>query len=93
MSKLYISIDYKSKEKMSGTIYNRPRKNMREIYIRFLATRLSENTFQLDLFKIPIKNYITVILDENFDCSMTAKDILFYVDQRIENILRTLIKE
>ena len=91
MSKLYIDIDYKDKNELRGSIYNRPRKkNQACIYLRYKATRLSDTTFQLDLYKYPIKGYITVILDETFECRMTANNILFYVDQRIEHILKQL---
>lgn len=87
--KLYTKIDSKNKDSIYGTIYNRPSKNQKEIYLRYKTERLSDYTFMLDIFKVPNPNPIyTALLDETFDCSMTAKDILYYVEQRIEILLK-----
>lgn len=90
--KLYANIDYKDKHEISGSIFNRTRNVKDEIYIRFKATRHSEikNIFELDLYRRKDGDHITVTLDETFDCSMTKKDILFYVEQRIEHIWKQL---
>ncbi len=90
MTKLYISIDYKDKNEINGTIYNRPRKNQEEIWLRYQATRLSDTTFQLDLYRRKNGYCKTYILEEDFECSMTANNILFYVEQRIERIWEDL---
>lgn len=88
--KLYTQIDHKDKNEIVGSVFNKPRKNQIKVYIRYKATRLSDATFQLDIYKIPVNGYITVILDEKFECSMTANNILYYIDQRIEHILKEL---
>lgn len=84
--RLYIKIDYKDKNEISGTIYNRVRlKDIKnEIYLRYKAERTSENMFDLQIYGCPKNKVYEVRLDETFDCSMTAKDILFYVEQRID---------
>lgn len=88
--RLYSSIDYKEKQEIAGSIYNRPRKNEKEFYIRFLATRTSDSTFDLQLYTIPKTKVYEVPLDETFDCSMTVKDIKFYVEQRVETLKRLM---
>ena len=91
--KLYVSLDYKHKDEIGGSIFNLPRKKNEEIYLYFDGVRKSETTFELNV-KRPafLKKYI-VLLDETFDCKMTAKDILFYVEQRIDFIWKMLKKE
>ena len=89
MSKLYINIEEKSKNEISGTIYNRVRNNVDErVYLRFKAVRTGESLFKLEVYGCPCREVYTVALDETFDCCMTAKDILFYVEQRIEYLRR-----
>lgn len=90
MIKLYIDIDHKDKSEIYGTIYNKPRKNQQEIYLRYSAIRLSDTVFKLTISKPLLKEFYSVNLDETIDCSMTAKDILFYVDQRIELLMKSL---
>ena len=83
--RLYSKVDYKDKNEITGTIFNRCGKNIKnEIFLRFNATRTGESTFDLQIYGCPKDKVYEVPLDEYFDCSMTAKDILFYVEQRIE---------
>ena len=88
--KLYITIDYKSKSEIHGNIYNKPRKNQSEIYLMFSATRIDDNLFELSIRKIGSEKECRVVLDESFDGRMSGKDILFYVEQRIERLMRVL---
>ena len=89
--KLYILIDYKGKEGIGGCIFNLPRKkNQEAIYLYFYGVRNSDTTFELELRKPASNKHYTVILDEKFECKMTGKDILFYVEQRIDNIWKML---
>lgn len=89
---LYISIDYKDKEGICGCIFNLPprKKNQESIYLYFYGVRISDTTFELELRKPASDKNYTVILDEKFECKMTGKDILFYVEQRIDNIWKML---
>ena len=83
--KLYSKVEYKDKNEISGTIFNRCGKNIKdEIYLRFIAVRTNENIFNLQVYGCPKNRVYEATLDETFDCCMTAKDILFYVEQRIE---------
>lgn len=86
--KLYITIDNKTKTELYGSIYNKPRKNKKQVYLRYNAERLSPTTFSLDIYNINKNNIISVILDETYDCSMTAKDILYWVENRIQHIIK-----
>lgn len=88
--KLYISVETKDKWYMNGSIYNRPRKNNSEIYLRYRAERHTSNLFELSIYKVGSHKVYQVMLDETIDCSMTAKDILYYVDQRIEMLWEQL---
>ena len=85
MSKLYIKIDDKDKNGICGTIYNRVRQDAnKEIYLRYKAQKISDTLFELQVYGCPKDAVYSATLDETFDCSMTAKDILFYVEQRID---------
>lgn len=89
--KLYISLDYKDKEEIVGSIFNLPRKkNQEAIYLYFDGVRKSDTTFELDIRRPVFDKHYTIILDETFECKMTGKDILFYVEQRINKIWKML---
>lgn len=89
--KLYSSLDYKDKEKIGGSIFNLPRKkNQEAIYLYFKGVRKSDTAFKLDVYRPAFDKHYIVMLDEIFECKMTAKDILFYVEQRIEHICKIL---
>lgn len=91
--KLYISIDYKDKEEIGGSIFNLPRKKDQEaIYLYFDGVRKSATTFELDIRRAAFEKHYIVLLDETFDCRMVGKDILFYVEQRIDYIWNSLKK-
>lgn len=83
--KLYIKIDYKDKEFMYGSIYNKPKNKHDEVYLRYRCERYTDNIFELTVYKVTSQSIkYQVMLDETFDCRMCAKDILFYIEQRIE---------
>lgn len=88
--KLYIKIDCKDRYEISGTIKNKTRKVEEEIFLFYKATRLDFVTFNLDIYASPKGKHLTYTLDERIDCSMTAKDICFFVENRIENIWKQL---
>lgn len=88
--KLYIKIDCKDRYEISGTIKNKTRKVEEEIFLFYKATRLDFVTFNLDIYVNPKGKHLTYTLDERIDCSMTAKDICFFVENRIENIWEQL---
>ena len=88
--KLYIKIDYKDRYEISGTIKNKTRKVEEEIFLFYKATRLDFVTFNLDIYASLKGKHLTYTLDERIDCSMTAKDICFFVENRIENIWKQL---
>ena len=84
--KLYIKIDYKDRYEISGTIKNKTRKVEEEIFLFYKATRIDFVLFRLDIYASSKGEHLIYTLDECFDCSMTAKDICFFVENRIENI-------
>lgn len=88
--KLYIKIDCKDRYDISGTIKNKTRKVEEEIFLFYKATRLDFATFNLDIYTSPKGKHLIYTLDERIDCSMTAKDICFFVENRIENIWKQL---
>ena len=89
--RLYVSLDYKSKDEIGGSIFNLPRKKTDEaIYLRFDGERVYNNVFRLNIKRPAFDKVITYMLDEIFECKMTGKDILFHVEQRIEHILKVL---
>lgn len=88
--KLYIDLDYKDRTEKVGSIYNKPKKNEKEIYIRFKAQRTADRVFELDLYHTLNGKHITFTLDETFDISFTGKDILYYVEQRIDSIINQI---
>lgn len=88
--KLYIKIDYKDRYEISGTIKNKTRKVEEEIFLFYKATRLDFVTFNLDIYASLKGKHLIYTLDERIDCSMTAKDICFFVENRIENIWQQL---
>lgn len=89
--KLYVSLDYKGKDEISGSIFNLPRKKEDEaIYLRFVGERKGETAFRLDIKRPAFEKVISVMLDEICECKMTGKDILFYVEQRINHIWKIL---
>lgn len=88
--KLYIKIDCKDRYEISGTIKNKTRKVEEEIFLFYKATRLDFVLFHLDIYASPKGKHLTYTLDERIDCSMTAKDICFFVENRIENIWKQL---
>ena len=86
--KLYCEkLDIKTKDELLGTIKSSAKFN---IWIRFHAIRTGEMTFELDLYCRKNGEHIIVQLAEDYDCRMIAKDILFYVEQRIDNIWKTI---
>ena len=88
--KLYIKIDYKDRYEISGTIKNKTRKVEEEIFLFYKATRIDFVLFHLDIYASTKGKHLTYTLDERIDCSMTAKDICFFVENRIENIWKQL---
>lgn len=88
--KLYIKIDCKDRYEISGTIKNKTRKVEEEIFLFYKAIRLDFVTFNLDIYASPKGKHLTYTLDERIDCSMTANNICFFVENRIENILQQL---
>lgn len=89
--KLYVSLDYKSKEEIGGSIFNLPRNKTQEaIYLYFDGVRKSNTTFELDIRRPAFEKHYIVLLDISFECRMTAKDILYYVKQRIDHIWKSL---
>lgn len=88
--KLYIKIDYKDRYEISGTIKNKTRKVEEEIFLFYKATRIDFVLFRLDIYASPKGKRLTYTLDERIECSMTAKDICFFVENRIENIWEQL---
>lgn len=92
--KLYVSLDYKDKEEIVGSIFNLPRKKEQiAIYLYFKGVRKSDTAFKLDIYRPAFTKHYEVMLDEIIECKMTAKDILFYVDQRIEHLIKVLYGE
>lgn len=86
--KLYCKkLDIKTKNELLGTIVSSAKN---DIYIRFYAKKTGEYSFDLDLYKFKNGKHIEIQLAEDFDCRMIAKDILFYVENRIEHIWRIL---
>ena len=88
--KLYIKIDYKDRYEISGTIKNKTRKAEEEIFLFYKATRIDFVLFRLDIYSSSKGEHVIYTLDERLDCSMTAKDICFFVENRIENIWEQL---
>lgn len=88
MSRLYIQCDYKDKNEKSGTIYNRPRKNEKPIYLSFTA--LSDDNFidlRIHQMGTPKENDCEYHLEKDWEINFTLKSILFFVEQRIERIM------
>lgn len=86
--KLYCKkLDIRTKDELLGTIVSSANN---DVYIRFNAKRTGEYSFDLDLYKFKNGKHIELNLAEDYDCRMIAKDILFYVEQRIDNIWRVL---
>lgn len=90
-TKLYIDIDDKgiinNNKYMYGTIFNRNyHKYDGEIYLRWYAERIDNKLFTLKVWGCPKTDVYEVTLDETFDCRMCAKDILFYVQERIDTL-------
>lgn len=89
--KLYIQLDYKNKEEICGSIFNLPKKKKQEaIYLRFNGIRMGYTTFELIVYRPAFDKQYVVMLDEIIECKMTGKDILFYIQQRIEHIWKML---
>ena len=86
--KLYVSVDYRDKEEISGTIYNRPRNVKDEIYLRFIARKEGKTTFELDVYQYKKGKHLSYILDRTFDCPMNGRGILNYVGNRIKMFVR-----
>lgn len=86
--KLYCKkLDIRTKDELLGTIVSSANN---DIYIRFNAKRTDENSFNLDLYETMKGEHINLHLAEDYDCRMYAKDILNYVEQRIDNIWRVI---
>lgn len=86
--KLYVkNLDINSKSEKLGTIISSKKNN---IWLRFHAVKIGELVFELDLYIRKNDKHIKIQLAEDYDCKMTAEDIVRYVEQRIQRILEVL---
>lgn len=88
--KLYISIDYKNKNEMGGVIKNRTRNINEEIYFFYEAKRINDTMFSLDIWKSKKWNVLNYTFDETIGGSMTAKNILYFVENQIDEIWKEI---
>lgn len=90
--KLYIRKDYKEKNDILGTIYNKPKQEYKEIYLRFRATR-KDKIIALSVYCMPRRydRVFKVNLEDGYDIRFCMKDILYYVESNLPNILREVL--
>lgn len=82
--KLYVEIDYKNKSEIAGSVYNRPGKCGEEIYLLFRAVQFSFNVYVLNVRKVGSLKEFNTALDSTLHGKPTGKNILYYIEQRID---------
>lgn len=88
--RVYSEVEYKDKKEIRGIIFTRQRNIAERMYFCYKATRIDDNNFELDIYRSKSGKHIVVELQEDYDGEMMAKNIVYWIEQRIENIWREI---
>lgn len=83
--KLYLAIEEKSPTEIFGHIYSSQKHN---IWIWFNALAFRKGLWSAEFWLSGNKNHTTKVLFS--DCGMSGKNVLYYVDNHFEALMRSL---